>query len=105
MLMLLVYDSSNGKLVGNGMSGSYYKPQGELKYIEAEIPDGRYPIKVDVTKTPHTVVLSEPPMDPIAEKLAEIEKRLANVEDDNIKVLAAMAETYETVLPFLPPQN
>ncbi len=103
MQYLVVYDSATGNLVTGTMAGGYVKPTGTIKYLETDIPEGRYPVRVDVSETPHTVVLSEAPRDLVAEKIAEIENRQGANDSLNLMVLEAMADLYETVLPFLPP--
>ncbi len=98
---LLVYDLS-GKIWAQ-MTGSYAKPEG-LPHIEVDIPPGQYAIRVDVSRTPHTAVLSSPPVDEKAVAIADLQAKMALKDAELLMVLAAMAETYEAVLPFLPPQ-
>jgi hypothetical protein len=99
---LVIYDTS-GRVISQ-MAGSITEPKG-IPFMWVEVHNGQYVERIDVTATPHRAILSEPPRDLVAEKLTEIEKRLSNTEGDNIMVLAAMAEVYEAVLPFLPPQD
>ena len=98
---LIIYDGS-GKIWVQ-MTGSYTKPAG-LSCLEVDIPPGQYAISVDVSKTPHTAILSDPPVDEKAMAIADLQVKMALKDAEMLMVLAAMAETYEAVLPFLPPQ-
>jgi hypothetical protein len=98
-MTLLVYDTTG--VIQRNVSGSYIKPVG-IPYLEVEIPSGRYAISVDVTKTPHVAVLSDPPVDEKEVAIADLQNRMLTNEDLNLKVLEAMAEVYEMVYPFLP---
>lgn len=44
-MTLIVYDSKGNMLMAQ--TGDYLKPDGELKYIEYEVPDGYYVKSVD----------------------------------------------------------
>lgn len=99
---LLIYDLS-GKIWVQ-ITGSYDKPEGML-YLEVDVPSGQHAVSVDVSNTPHTAVLSDPPVDEKAVAIAELQMKMTLKDAEMLMVLAAMAETYEAVLPFLPTQR
>jgi hypothetical protein len=57
-MTLLIFDD-NGK-IWVIMSGSYDMPKG-LNYIEVKIPEGKYPVSVDVSGTEPTVIYADYP--------------------------------------------
>lgn len=59
MKTLIVYDNS-GK-IWNQMSGTYDVPNG-LPYLEVEIPEGKYPVSVDVSGAEPVVVYDSYPV-------------------------------------------
>jgi hypothetical protein len=102
----ILYDNT-GKIF-DVREGTYDIPVG-IPYLEINIPTGQYPLRVNVSTNPHSIVLSDPPRDPVAEKIAEMELRMAALEMQLIEAqelvligLEGAAETYETVYPFLP---
>lgn len=58
MKTLIIYDNSGR--IWNHMSGAYDTPNG-LPYLEIEIPEGKYPISVDVSGTEPSVVYADYP--------------------------------------------
>lgn len=100
-MTLIIYDTT-GRVIQQ-MAGSYTVPKG-IPYLEVEVPAGQYVVSVDVSKTPHTVVLSDPPVDEKAVAIAQLQAKMTAKDAEILMVLNAMAETYEAVLPFLPPQ-
>lgn len=80
MKTLIIYDSQ-GYVLSN-ITGSYRVPSG-VPFLEVEIPEGKQikytdGIGVDVTKTPHQVILEDIPTSDI-EKLRQ-ENAQANAE-------------------------
>ena len=106
MQTLIIYDNT-GKIYYQA-TGDVQDPVG-LKFIKVEIPEGKRIISVDTSKTPNVPVYEDIPTDSIQDlyqKLtalqAELSSKLEANTELNLMVLEAMAETYETVLPFLP---
>lgn len=99
---LIVHDTEG--TVQRVTTGNYTVPVG-IPYIEADVPEGQYPIRVDITKNPPQAVLSDPPVDQKAIDIAKLQQQMAQQQIMNIMLLKAMAETYESVLPFLPDQE
>lgn len=61
MATLVIYDSSNGNLLGGNITGDYQKPVGDIKCLEVEVPERKYIKGVDTTVTPHTLILEDYP--------------------------------------------
>lgn len=99
--VLVLYDDTG--YVISTMSGSVREPVG-IKFIWVDVPVGCRVLSVNITDpNDHKAVLSDPPRDIIAEKLAELSEKQDSNDMFNLMVLEAMADLYETVLPFLPP--
>ena len=101
MLYLVIYDSSNGTLVGSNVSGEYYKPLGPVKAVEIDVPNGQRVIRMDISTTPHKAVFSEPQKDVVAEELAALKAANITQRNMNITMLKAMAEVYEAFLVYM----
>jgi hypothetical protein len=106
MNTLVIYDNT-GKIYYQA-NGNVQDPIG-LKFIKVEIPEGKRITSVDTSKTPNVPVFEDIPIDLIQElyqKLTAIQTELSSKLESNtelnLMVLEAMAQTYETVLPFLP---
>lgn len=89
MKTLIIYDSQ-GYVLSN-ITGSYRVPNG-VPFLEVEIPNGKQlkiidGIGVDVTKTPHQVILEDIPPS---------EMELLKTENQQIK--QSMAELAELIL-------
>lgn len=89
-------------------SGNYTIPRG-VPCIEVDIPDGKNPIGVDVTSSPHKVIYEDIPHDPLLDRVRELEDRCttlqqynATLEDIAYTAMEAAVEVYEMVQPFLP---
>ncbi|MGB8452718.1 MAG: hypothetical protein WCD89_10325 [Anaerocolumna sp.] len=106
MQTLVIYDST-GKIYYQ-VSGDVAEPTG-IPFLWVEIPEGKYIKSIDTSVTPNEPIYGDSPINvtqDLYEKLAALEtavntKLTENIEL-NLMVLEAMAETYETVLPFLP---
>jgi hypothetical protein len=106
MEYLIIYDNT-GRIYYQ-VSGDVVDPIG-LNFMRIEIPEGKYLKSVDTSVTPHKPVYEDSPIDTIKdlyEKLAILESgtndKVTENTSLNLMVLEAMAEVYETVLPFLP---
>lgn len=60
MKTLIIYDE-NGYIYVPQMSGNYLIPAG-VKYLEIEIPDGKYVESVDISIIPHQAILKDLPL-------------------------------------------
>ncbi len=106
MQTLVIYDTT-GKIYYQA-SGDVQEPAG-IPYLWVEIPDGKYITGVDVSGDTPTVILGDIPVGEVSElkeRMTALETALtAKMTENtelNLTALEAMAETYETVLPFLP---
>lgn len=59
MNTLVVYD--NKGTVFLQVTGNYLLPQGGVQYLEEDIPEGQRLVGVDVSVTPHQVILENIP--------------------------------------------
>lgn len=106
MLNLIIYDST-GRIYYQA-SGDVQEPTG-IPFLWAEIPDGKYVKSINTAANPNVPIFEDVPIGSIQdlyEKLEALQADLSTKMIENIQlnlmVLEAMAETYETVLPFLP---
>lgn len=76
MKTLIIYDST-GVIFSSPITGSYASPQGDLNYLEVEIPDGSVLTGVDVSATPHVPIYEEVETD--ADKITNLQTTLAEV--------------------------
>lgn len=82
MNTLLVYDSVGVILVNK--VGDYYIPKGGSLFMEVEIPLGKKALKVDVTKSPHQVILENvkpPESEVLKQQVSELQDALVEVAD------------------------
>jgi hypothetical protein len=56
MKTLIIYDTT-GKIWSN-ITGNYEVPVG-IPFLEVDIPEGKYPVAVDVSVTPNQVIYAE----------------------------------------------
>lgn len=81
MKMLIIYDD-NGKIFTQ-ITGVYATPIG-LQHLEIEVPQGKIVIGIDVSTTPHQVILEDiPPM--------EIDKLRADLDSAVLELSMAIA--------------
>lgn len=81
MTTLIIYDST-GTIFSSPIMGGYQKPQGDLKFLEVEIPEGKILKGVDVSITPNVAILEDIPQTDIElanEKIDELETENASI--------------------------
>ena len=81
MKTLVVYD--NRGIIYYSASGDALEPQG-LQFLWVEVPEGKFVSCVDVSGEEHVAVLADLPKTEtqlLAEKIAELEQRNAELED------------------------
>jgi len=106
MNYLIIYDST-GKIYYQA-TGDVQEPTG-IPFLRVEIPEGKRLKSINTAVTPHEPIFEDMPIEAVQdlyEKLEALQADLNAKMIENIQmslmVLEAMAETYETVLPFLP---
>lgn len=85
MKTLVVYDNSGN--IFSQISGSYLLPQGGIQYVEVEVPEGKKIVGVDVSATPHQVILEDIP-----------KTEMELLKEENVKIKESMAELAELIL-------
>ncbi|MDF2884975.1 MAG: hypothetical protein K0R54_5546 [Clostridiaceae bacterium] len=83
MKTLIIYDNT-GTIFSSPISGSYQEPQGQLNYLEAEIPEGKILKGVDVNKTPNVPILEDIPktdLEKTQNQLLETQAQLADLQE------------------------
>ncbi|WP_017211854.1 hypothetical protein [Clostridium beijerinckii] len=86
MKTLIIYDST-GTIFSSPITGSYQEPQGELKYLEIAIPDGKILKNIDTSVTPNVPVYEDIPKTNI-EKLQE---QVASLTQANAELTSIVA--------------
>ena len=76
MKTLIIYDN-NGRIWVQ-MPGSYVVPTG-IPFLEVEIPEGKYPMSVDVSGTTPTVVYGEIPKSAETARLELLESAVNDI--------------------------
>lgn len=74
MKTLIIYDTT-GQIFSSPITGSYISPQGQLNYLEIEIPDGKILKSVDTTVTPNIPIYEDIPktdMEKLQEKVEDL---------------------------------
>lgn len=102
MATLIIYDKE-GTIISQ-KEGTVKEPVG-VPFLWVDIPKGNYITKVNVSVSPNKAVFEQIPASQAEVMSSELERahdRLNDMENMNIQVLLAMADVYETVLPFLP---
>jgi hypothetical protein len=99
MQTLFVYDT-NGHIIYTGQENAY-EPVG-VPSMWIDVPQGKRVSQIDISVTPHVPVYEDEQLQLLQNKVAELESKMVTNEEINLMVLEAMAEVYETVLPFLP---
>lgn len=102
MNTLVIYDTT-GHIISQ-MSGDVREPVG-IPFLWVEIPTGKKIISVDTTVTPNIPIfedMQKSEVELLNEQINELNDKLQANEEMNLMVLEAMAQVYETVLPFLP---
>ena len=59
MQTLIIYDNSGD--IFSQISGEYNVPNGGVQFLETEVPEGKRIVGVDVSVTPHQVMLEDRP--------------------------------------------
>ncbi len=80
-MTLIIYDDQ-GEVFSN-ITGNYLIPQGGVQFMEVEVPNGKRVASVDVSVTPHQVVLEDIPPTEI-EQLRERQSLMQAALDDLI---------------------
>lgn len=94
MKTLIIYDAT-GYIISN-ITGSYHVPTG-VPFLEVKIPEGKRiatvdGVGVDVTKTPHEVILEDVPpseMELLKEKAEKLELTIDTLLSDVIPAILA----------------
>ena len=64
MNTLVIYDNT-GQIFSSPITGSYIVPQGSLKYLEVQIPEGKVLKSIDTSVTPNAPVYEDIPVSEI----------------------------------------
>lgn len=85
--MQVIYDTA-GKLFMQGTG--FTKPQGELNYVEIEVPDNKYITNMDTSKDPAEPVFAEYPKSDMQLMKEQLEQQQADL--DFLKLLSGDEE-------------
>lgn len=80
MKTLIIYD--NEGIVFNQISGDFKKPSGGIQYLEFELQEGKQVVSVDVSVTPHQVILEDIPpseIDVLKKRTEDLEILLTDI--------------------------
>ncbi|MFT8352821.1 hypothetical protein [Clostridium saccharoperbutylacetonicum] len=83
MSTLIIYDNT-GTIFSSPITGSYKKPQGDLKYLEIELPENKVLKGIDTSKTPNVPILEDIPkteLEKTQDQLLETQAQLANLQE------------------------
>jgi len=84
---LIIYDD-NGRIFTQ-ITGSYIKPAG-LQHIEIEVPNGKFIECVDVSATPHQVILKNVPPSEIEILRVEMARNNADIFETMLMLTGGM---------------
>ncbi|WP_238917268.1 hypothetical protein [Clostridium sp. YIM B02555] len=83
MKTLIIYDNT-GTIFSSPITGSYQKPQGQLNYLEIEIPEGKILKGIDTSKIPNVPIFEDIPktdLEKAQEQLLETQAQLADLQE------------------------
>ena len=98
MQTIAVYDNT-GHILYQG--APVYEPSG-VPFMYLDVPQGKTVASIDTSVTPHVPVYADTNTKNLQDRVTVLEEKIAEFERLCFTTLEGAADTYETVLPFLP---